>query len=384
MSEHKYEFPGVLMLSALYAIVFSWRLHLLELHAGFDWPYFRTMDQFTPPIAPQYGLSQWRLESRIFSPWILLHWLCGPAIGINLELPIHLAIAFSGGWVLARVLKLGWLPALTCAAVYPSSSWIYLHFSIGHLSFLPFAYSPWMVAALLIGTWRATVGLAVLMALSFFEGGLYPILETGVLLGILGLALTWQRRSLRPLGTLLITALLSTLLATPKLAQVWPTESRSVPGCDGHLAAAGYASSFFSRDQTQFRTLQWLETGGMGFWESGAYLSPFIVPLVAAGAGSAPWVVAAFLMLAFGMGNYFGPHSPYCFLHALPMLAWMRVSPRWFIMAMLCFGVLAASGVERLSRSRAGTVAAVLLLAAGLCDCWWVSTGCLGLIGSIK
>jgi len=50
-------------------------------------------------------------------------------------------------------------------------------------------------------------------------------------------------------------------------------------------------------------------------------------------------------------------------------------------MAILCFGVMAAYGVERLSRSRIGTIVAALLLAGALGDCWWVSTASLGLIG---
>ena len=42
----------------------------------------------------------------MLDPFLPLHWLFGQTMGINLELPPHLFIAFVGGWVLARTLKL--------------------------------------------------------------------------------------------------------------------------------------------------------------------------------------------------------------------------------------------------------------------------------------
>ncbi len=140
----------------------------------------------------------------------------------------------------------------------------------------------------------------------------------------------------------------------------------------------GDAASFFSRDQS-LRLLAWIEVGTMGMWEGGAYLSPFIVPLVLCGLSfeSAPWLIGALAFFILGLGDYFGSHSAYWLLHLLPIASWTRISPRYFIMVILCLGVLAAYGVERLVCSRAGTVLAVVLLALGLCDFWWVSTAAL-------
>lgn len=368
----------VLLLSTLYGIAFSWRLPFLQVHTVMDWTYFSTMDQWAAPTAPLYGASQWGLESRFFSPWHLLDLLCGPTVGMNLLLPIHLAIAFGGGWVLARVLGLGWRAAFTCAVVYPSSSWLYLHFAVGHLSYLPFCYVPWTVAAL----WRnSALGLAASMALAFFGGGVYMMLKTGFLLGIVAIALTWRQWSLRPASTLLVAALLTLVLVTPKLVQIWPVQSRADPHAGDHLAVLSeYASALFSGNQTVYG-VPWDDQGGsMGFQEAGAYLSPLLVPLIVAGAGATVWTVAAAMMLMQGMGDYFGPWSPWRLVNKLPLMSSMRISPRWFILLIFCSGVMAAHGVERLSQTRIGMIVAMMLLAGGLVDCWIVSTMCLGLM----
>ena len=244
--------------------------------------------------------------------------------------------------------------------MYPSSSWIYLHFAVGHLSFLPFAYTPLAIAFLLRGSpgW-----IAALFALMFFEGGVYPVVETGVLLGLLAVAFAIRRRSLWPIAVLILAAILTAVFAAPKLIPTSKMASRLV-GPEGHLSLAGDAASFFSRDQS-LRLLAWLEVGTMGMWESGAYLSPFIVPLVLCGlcSASVPWLIGALALFILGLGDYFGPHSAYWLLHLLPIVSWTRISPRFFILVILCLGVLAAYGVERLTRSRAGTVLALMLLA---------------------
>src|SRR5271156_704464 len=65
-------------------------------------------------------------QSRIFTPFFLLHLAFGPMIAINLELTIHLAVAWAGGYLLARLMDLGYLPAAVCASLFLCSSWPYL------------------------------------------------------------------------------------------------------------------------------------------------------------------------------------------------------------------------------------------------------------------
>jgi len=69
---------------------------------------------------------------------------------LYIEIVIHLAMAFSGGYVLARTMAMGRVAAVVSAVVFPSSSWLYLHLSVGHMNFLPALYIPWIVALFLI------------------------------------------------------------------------------------------------------------------------------------------------------------------------------------------------------------------------------------------
>jgi len=91
-------------------------------------------------------------ESMVVSPSLIPYLLFGPYAGLYIEIVGHIAIGFAGGYVLGRVMGLGALAAIVSAVVFPSSSWLYLHLSLGHLNFLPAVYFPWIAALLLIST----------------------------------------------------------------------------------------------------------------------------------------------------------------------------------------------------------------------------------------
>jgi hypothetical protein len=275
--------------------------------------------------------------------------------------------------MLAQILGLGWLACLTCAVIYPSS-WVYLHFTVGHLSFLTFCYLPWAVIAVVR---YSALSLAIIMVLAFFSGGCYMILKTGVLLSIISISLIWRAKSVQPIKTLLIGAALTILLATPKLIQIWPVQSRVEPNTGDHLRFLSEdVDAFFSRDQS-IHDVPWSSGGDMGFHEAGAYLSPLFVPLIVIGAGANVWTIAAVTMVTLGIGDYFGSWSPSSLLGELPLFSWMRINPRWFIIAIFCFGVMAAYGADHLSKIPIGTIIVVVLLTEGLIDCWFVSTASL-------
>ena len=93
-------------------------------------------------------------QSRIFTPFFLLHLAFGPIIAMKLELTIHVAIAWAGGYLLARLLELGSLPAAVCASVFPSSSWVYLHFAAAHITFVTPLYLPWVLSMWMLSAAR--------------------------------------------------------------------------------------------------------------------------------------------------------------------------------------------------------------------------------------
>jgi hypothetical protein len=74
-------------------------------------------------------------HSRILTPFFLLSLLFGPWVGLHLEIPGHLAIAWSGAHVLARWQRFGLLSSIICASIFAGSSWFPLHLAAGHTQF---------------------------------------------------------------------------------------------------------------------------------------------------------------------------------------------------------------------------------------------------------
>ncbi len=369
-----------LVLAAAFAVAFSWRLHFHQAYMNIERPHFRTLDQFAPPASmPMHlkSVSQWGLESRALSPWRVFYWLCGRDVGMNLELPVHLAIGVSGGWMLARALGMNCLAAMTCAVVWPSSSWMYLHFEAGHLTFLFFFYLPWIFTALLMGLWWAIGGM---MALMFFEGGVWPMFYITIAVTDFVLSRCLVTHSLKPLAIIIAAAFFATVLSLAKFVHI-PHGGASFDEHDSmeHVSGEDYFGALFSSDQTQFRWAIWDDVGSMPWWEIGAYVSPFFIPLIIIGA-TPGWSLAAVTALALSFGGYFGRWSPYCVFHALPIVRNTWMATHWLIIMTFCLGVMAARGMERSSKTRTGTITGCSLLCAGLVQSWMVSTAGLGMM----
>ncbi len=160
-------------------------------------------------------------SSQIVTPLFALSLFFGPFTGLNLQIPAHLAIAWTGGYVLARALGMGTLGRLTCASIFPASSWFYLHIGVGHLNFLPSAYLPWIAALVVLAADRRSLTLwacgGLLLAIMFGEGGVYQPTQAAMLAVLIALWLAVVRRSLWPLAGILVMALFALGLGAIKL-----------------------------------------------------------------------------------------------------------------------------------------------------------------------
>src|SRR2546427_6354046 len=61
-------------------------------------------------------------HSRIITPFFLLHLLLGPVTGVHVEIPLHLAIGWGGGYLLARAQGLNPLAGVVSGTVFTASS----------------------------------------------------------------------------------------------------------------------------------------------------------------------------------------------------------------------------------------------------------------------
>ena len=321
-------------------------------------------------------------QSRFLSPFFLLHLLFGPVIGFHLEIILHLAIAWSGGYVLARVQGLSPLASTLCGSIYAGSSWFSLHLAEGHGHFVASAYLPWIVALLwLCFSERALIpaaGSGLLMALTIGEGGVYQVLQALVLAALLGLTLSVLYRSYWPITAIVIFAAFSAGFAAFKLLPDYGM-MHTYPRPWGPFDRTSFrliCTALFSRVQDLMRE----RSGGQfGFWEYGAYIGPFAAVLSLFGAvkyprGAAPWLVAGVVFLALAAGHN-TRHSLWNLLHELPIFSSSRVPSRFLIPFTLAVGVLASFGSEAiLKRFKTwGVYVVCLTLCAMLVDFWQVS-----------
>jgi len=296
------------------------------------WAAFRSLHDFHQlPLWNPYECGGMPLlahpNSQVLTPLFALPLIFGPFTGLDLQIAADLAIAWTGGYVLARSLGVGTIGSLTCASIFPASSWFYVHIGVGHLNFLPFAYLPWIAVVIIIGAKGRSLTPwilgGLLLAIMFGEGGVYQPSQAMILAAVLALWFAVRDRTLRPIAGVLLMALFALgfgaikLLPAIDLMRLHPRPPQDLQSSPVLALLTG----LFARHQFYDR----LRIEGWGFWEVGAYLSPAaaalaILGLVAAPRRSAPWIVAAALFFILALGGP-QPWFPWALLHHLPVFS---------------------------------------------------------------
>lgn len=321
-------------------------------------------------------------HSRILTPFFLLSLLSGPWVGLHLEIMLHLAAAWIGGYVLARVQGMGPAAGVVCGSVFAGSSWFPLHIAVGHTPFMSFAYLPWIAASIWLGIARHRLFPAViagsLVALTLGEGGVYAIPQAFLLAFSLCLFLLLFQRNFWPISVCAVFTLFALGFAAIKLIpthELLQQYSRPWPDPGNAASLRLLLQIFFSRDQYNDRQLVGL---AWGFWEYGAYVGPLAAALAVVGITTStrrmiPWLAVGLLFLGLAIGNG-GSYYPWVLLHKLPLFSSERAPSRVVIPVTLTIGVCAGAGagfIESRFKWR-GAVVLYLLIAAMIGDFWLV------------
>lgn len=356
-----------------------------------DWVPVYTVSRFHQlPLWNPYACGGMQMlanpQARLALPFFLLNVLWGPTVGLHLEILLDLAIAWSGGYFLARILGLSPLAAIACASIFPGSSWFGLHLGVGHLTFLSYLFLPWIVALTWLSMTRDAIlaaGLAALfMAMTVGGGGVYQVTQAALLVGVVAIGVAIQRGSLMPFAMLALFGCFSLgfsaiklvptyalLLSHPKTALVGEYNSASL-----------LLDAMFSRDQAIVRA-GWLGHHPWEYWEYGAYVGVFAALMMLVGAASAPWrttpwILAGGVLFVLAMGEVSANYSPWIWLHSLPVFSQERVASRFLIPLVMTVSVMAAFGIDALQRSPGpgGRSAATIFVALCVFDLWRVGT----------
>lgn len=313
-------------------------------------------------------------ESGIVTPFFLLYLALGLVSGLILEICLHVAIGFAGGYLLGRELGLRRIPSLVLAGMFPTSSWLSLHTSVGHLNFLPALYFPLILTLLLtacrLKLWYPGALAGLLCGLALTEGN-YPFVYASMMVAMLAGTLTITQWSIRPLLVAVLIGTFALGFASMKLIPVasWMSLHPRIFGVSW-LEWNGIAEALFSRNQDLFRE----KVGPFFFSEDGGYLSPVFLVLALIGAitggrKALTWILGVAVFLLLYRGDT-GPHALITYLRLIPLAKDMGLSGRWVIPLLFCVGVLAALGSQFLYDHLGswGPRIALLLLVLGLTD----------------
>ncbi len=384
----------------VFAIAFGYALieNMRQIGGGGDWAFYLARDwASTYTVSRFHQLPLWNPyecggmqlfaspQARMGTPFFLLDILFGPIVGLRLEILLDLAVAWSGGYFLARILGLSPLAAIACASIFPGSSWFGLHFGVGHVTFPTSLYLPWIVAL----TWYSmtrdsilTAGLAALfMAMTVGGGGVYQVTQAALLVGVVATGVAIQRRSLMPFAMLAWFACFSLGFSAIKLVPtyVFVLSHARLVDVDEYNSVSRLLDALLSRNQTLTRDpylpYHW------NYIEYGAYVGIFAALMLLVGVASAPrrtmpWILAGAVMFVLAMGDVSANYSPWRLLHYLPVFSEERVAPRFLIPFVMAVSVMAAFGIDAIQRSKrlGGRTAASILVTLCIVDLWYVGT----------
>lgn len=363
------EFVMVPLGALAFALVFSWPMlgHLTtpgsmadwDMLIGIKWASYETIVKFHQlPLWDPYKCGGLPMlgnpQSQIISPFFPLTLLYGPFLGTHLQMILSLGVAWSGGYVLARVIGISPLGAVAAATVFPASSWFYLTLGIGHVWGLEATYAPWGYAAAWVASERhvyryAALGGAV-FALMFLGSGPDGLVYSGVGLAVLMLGLAMVRKSWWPLWMLVALGLFAVGFAAIKLVPAYLLLLAHPRLTAGELQvndARLLLIMLFSQDQSLFRGL----SNGWGFWECGAYIGIFAIPATVGlmkTRRAAPWIFAGAILLLLARGDA-QPLALWPILHGLPMFDSVRLPSRFLVPFTLVVGMLAGYGTDWLA-----------------------------------
>lgn len=300
-------------------------------------------------------------ESQHFSPWFALAFLMHPTVAVKVTMVGHCALGFGGAyWLGRRRFELEPAGAVLAAVAWGSCGFFSWQLGMGHGTFLPFFYLPWLLLA-----WRASfedlrysAAVAAVLTLTLAGGGTYPFPFFVLLLAFEALAVATPRL-LRGGGegpTLpkvvaagVLSAVLTALLGAFRVLPILST------------------LSLFPRNVTSWDLLQWHEVIDVWTlrtfpWEREGH--PFLWPEYSAYVGWAVFIAAAIglalalrrrrfvavvglLVFASLLVGYHGAWSPWGLLrHNAPFFGSLRVPTRFGVVATFYLAVLAGYALD--------------------------------------
>jgi hypothetical protein len=306
------------------------------------------------------GISIFRNpESQVYSPFFPLSFAFGTVWAVKIMLWAHVAIGFWGAFRLAcDRYRLHWLASALAAFAWGCSGCIVWDGAGGHATFLPFTFTPWLIWLVRADyTLRRKAALiALLLVVTLYEGGTYPLPFFVLLLGFELIVSVVTREPGRPLAkrtrdalvlgatALALTVLTGTLRIVPSMLAL-SQFPRQVPNTDS-VTLQEVLIMLTAREHP------WRTPGHEFVWaEYGSYMGWPLVLLGGAGAvltaiRGPRHLLAGLVVFGSVMLGNFGAYAPWTLLHALPVFDSLRVPTRFAMFFTLYVALLAAHAID--------------------------------------
>lgn len=298
-------------------------------------------------------------QSTFLSPSFLLVLLFGVIPGLKLTVLVHVVIGMYGMYRVGATLGLARTGRIVAAFVFMLNGAFASHAALGHTTFLPIAFIPWVFDAYLrsFDDLRYVVPAAVFSAMMVFGGGVYPFVFTMLFLVVHAMLKAVQLRSTTPLRATLGVLVLTFLVASVKLVplieiQLERSLERQVdPGYTLALLALAFIEDELNTSDLPYG----ISPDQVYFWhEYYAYIG--MIGLAASLLGAVvslgdrwPLVAACLviIMLSFGTNAFIDIWRP---AHALPVIRSLRVPSRLNMVFLFCFAAFAGRAFSSLKR----------------------------------
>ncbi len=156
-------------------------------------------------------------QSVFLSPFFLFVLIFDTVVGIKLEILAYLVLGLFGMFLLSRKLGMKAIPSYLSAFVFMLSTWFSARVLVGHTTFFPFALLPWAVLFYFYEKRHFALLSSVVLAVMFLSGGVYPFYFTAMFLGLYALFDSIEKKSIKPISTVLLILLFAVLFSAVKL-----------------------------------------------------------------------------------------------------------------------------------------------------------------------
>jgi hypothetical protein len=270
-----------------------------------------------------------------------------------------------GAWMLAgRFTRSPAARALVVVAFAVNGRWA-LQIAAGHTWHLVYGWTPWALyffdravgadPAQAPPRKRDVALTGAVLALMVYGGGIYPLPQTAFVMLLYGLFLAATRRSFRPIGVGLLSAVIALGLSAPKLFPIIEVLLRFPRLLDSTetLDLTAFVQILTSHDQDM--SSRPANVSAYGWHEWGMYVGWAVVAVLTLGTlfgrgireSPFKWAALVALMLAFGS---FDPYAPWPLLRHFPVFKSQHVPSRWMYPALLMLLAITAGVVERILR----------------------------------